>query len=138
MNNKTLFIKKVERCPASQMAMTEQIQDIGIRLNGCSGFENLCIIGLASVDIATKVENKQRIFTAKLEFKTIDDPGNDRDKYCYLLTDVTGRRFLIGTGERPYPMLSTSELAPNTPAGKSGCTCTVTYTNLFGPLSVLG
>lgn len=130
-------IKKVERCPATALANTEQIFNLGILLKGYNDFEKIDIIGLASVEITDKVEDKQRVYTTKLLFKTASSPDMDEDKFCYRLTTVAGSQFLLGTKDRPYTLFSSVELLPDSPTDKTGCTCTVTYTNLFSHLSII-
>lgn len=130
-------IKKVERCPITALADTERIFNRGLWLKGYSNFEKMDIIGLASVEISDKIEAKQRIYTTKLLFKTTSSPDMNLDKFCYRLTSVSGAQFILGTKERPYTLCNCVELLPDSPTDKAGCTCTVTYTNLFSLLSIL-
>lgn len=130
-------IKKIERCPVVALADTELIFDQGILLKGYNDFEKVDIIGLASVEVTDKVENKQRVYTTKLVFKTSSALEQDTDKYCYRLTSVYGTQFLLGTKERPYTLYNSVEIRPDSPTDKTGCTCTVTYTNQFSFLSIL-
>lgn len=130
-------IKMIELCSASSMQGTEQIFNRSIYLKGSVRFEKVEIIGLASVEVTDKIENKQRVYTTKLVFKTRHDQGFHKERSCYRLTSVTGKQYILGTKERPYPLFNSTDIIPNSPEDKTGCTCTVTYTNLFSLLSVL-
>lgn len=137
MGCQLMNIKKVERCPASAMLNAEEVFDRCIFLKECDSFEQVPIIGMASVEITDKLENKQRMFTTKLVFKTADSPGFEKDMYCYRLTSVSGKSFMLGTKSRPYSLFNSSEVIPGAPSDKAGCTCTVTYINLFSLLTIL-
>lgn len=137
MNCNLLHIKTIEKCPVSEIESSIQVLDDAIFLKESSGFEKLDIIGLASVEVTDKVDNKQKVFNSKLVFKTGLRPELDSGHFCYRLTSVSGQQYLLGTKERPYTVFTATESYPGAPADKSGCTCTVTYTNLFALLKVL-
>lgn len=137
MSNHLVSIKMVEQCPASFMQSTVRIFNQGIFLKTNTRFEKVDIIGLASVEVTDKIENKQRLYTTKLVFKTLHDPDFHKEQSCYRLTSVTGKQYILGTKERPYTLFNSVGVIPNSPEDKTGCTCTVTYTNLFSLLSVL-
>ena len=62
-------------------------------------------------------------------------PGSK--KYCFKVTTVTGSEFLIGSADKPYPVIENSESFPSAPGGKSGATVTVTYTSTIPMLAIL-
>lgn len=132
-----LHIKTVEKCLVSAMETSMQVFNNGIFLKESSGFEKLDIIGLASVEVTDKMDNNQKLFTTKLIFKTALRPELDLDRFCYRLTSVSGQEYILGTKERPYTVFTSTENYPGSTSDKAGCTCTVTYTNLFPLLTVL-
>lgn len=132
-----LHIKTVEKCLVSDMETSIPVFNNGIFLKESSNFEKLDIIGLASVEVTDKMDNKQKVRTTKLVFKTALRPELDNDHYCYRLTSVSGQKFILGTKERPFAIFSVTENYPGAEADKAGCTCTVTYTNIFSLLTVL-
>lgn len=132
-----LHIKTVEKCLVSEMETSVQVSHNEIFLKGISKFEKLDIIGLASVEVNDKTDNNQKIFTTKLVFKTILRPELDQDRFCYRLTSVSGQKFILGTKERPFAVFTSTENYPGSETDKAGCTCTITYTNIFSLLRVL-
>lgn len=132
-----LHIKTVEKCLVSRMESSEQVLNNGILLKENLEFDKIDIIGMASIEVTDKIDNKQKVFTTKLVFKTVSRPELDYDHFCYRLTTVMGKRYIMGTKERPYTVFTTTENYPGSASDKAGCTCTVTYTNLFPLLTVL-
>lgn len=130
-------IKKVECIEAYHLQHSDIISDRGIWLNVFQQFSTISTIGLSSVEISDKIENKQRIFTTKLTmFRTAKLlPGSK--KLCFRVTTVTGSQFLIGCADKPYPIIQNDENLPSADTGKSGVTVTVTLTSTIPMLSIL-
>lgn len=130
-------IKKVECIEAYHLQHSDIIADRGIWLNVFQQFSPISTIGLSSVEISDKIENKQRIFTTKLTmFRTAKLlPG--AKKLCFRVTSITGSQFLIGCADKPYPIIQNDENFPSADTGKSGVTITVTLTSTIPMLSIL-
>lgn len=130
-------IKKVECIEAYHLQHSDIIADRGVWLNVFQQFSPISTVGLSSVEISDKIENKQRIFTTKLTmFRTTKLlPGTK--KLCFRVTTVTGSRFLIGCTDKPYPVIQNEETFPSAAGGKSGVTVTVTLTSLIPMLAIL-
>lgn len=130
-------IKKVECIEAYHLQHSDIIADRGVWLNVFQQFSPISTVGLSSVEISDKIENKQRIFTTKLTmFRTIKLlPG--AKKLCFRVTTVTGSSFLIGCADKPYPVIQNEETFPSAAGGKSGVTVTVTLTSLIPMLAIL-
>ena len=131
-------IKKVECIEAYHLQHSDIIADRGVWLNVFQQFSPISTVGLSSVEISDKIENKQRIFTTKLTmFRTTKLlPG--AKKLCFRVTTVTGSSFLIGCADKPYPVIQNEETFPSATGGKSGVTVTVTLTSLIPMLAILG
>lgn len=130
-------IKKVECIEAYHLQHSDIIADRGVWLNVFQQFSPISTVGLSSVEISDKIENKQRIFTTKLTmFRTTKLLG--AKKLCFRVTTVTGSSFLIGCADKPYPVIQNEETFPSAAGGKSGVTVTVTLTSLIPMLAILG
>ena len=130
-------IRKVECIEAYHLQHSDIIADRGIWLNVFQQFSPISTIGLSSVEISDKIENKQRIFTTKLTMfrKAKLLPG--AKKLCFRVTTVTGSQFLIGCAAQPHPSIQNDENFPSADTGKSGVTVTVTLTSTIPMLSIL-
>ena len=110
-------IKKVECIEAYHLQHSDIIADRGVWLNVFQQFSPISTVGLSSVEISDKIENKQRIFTTKLTmFRTTKLlPG--AKKLCFRVTTVTGSSFLIGCADKPYPVIQNEETFPSAAGG---------------------
>ncbi|MBR2290808.1 MAG: hypothetical protein IJ868_00640 [Prevotella sp.] len=75
-------------------------------------WEQVSIQVPAKLTIINKVEDKNTVWTATLTFRTCED-RSDRGHACYLLTLADGRRLLLGSRERPFPVTLTSDTLPD-------------------------
>lgn len=94
------------------------------------------ITGNATVSEETAEENGQTVYSVQLSFFCARRAALP-ERYCvFRIRDVNGRNSLIGTGERPYPVV-TYKYTDSGPTGKKGYEYTVKYRNSVGliPLS---
>lgn len=130
-------IKKVECIEAYHLQHSDIIAGRGVWLNVFQQFSPISTVGLSSVEISDKIENKQRIFTTKLTMFRTTKLLLGAKKLCFRVTTVTGSRFLIGCADKPYPVIQNEETFPSAAGGKSGVTVTVTLTSLIPMLAIL-
>lgn len=110
---------------------------MGIMLNFWRNFADLHLVNLASMEVASKVENKSRLFTTSVKALLYDHFDMANRKLAFLVTTVSNDRFLIGTAEAPFPVVNTSDAFPDKPADPAGCTLSIEYTDTLGLLPVL-
>lgn len=66
----------------------------------------------AQLVISDKIENGNRIYTAKLTFQTCVEWMADTDRLAFLCRSIDGKYYLIGTDERPYPIVTQQQVHP--------------------------
>lgn len=94
-------------------------------------FIDLCLVGLASVDVSQNVENGSRLTTVKLTAHTTDDFHVDHRRLAWRVTTVDGKQYLIGINEQPFPVTTVADNFPDKATERSGKTVTVNWqTNL--------
>lgn len=124
---KTRFITKLERVLVSDLAEASFIQNLGVMLPATLTTEKIEIIGLASLQVDDKVENKGLFQTAKLTATLGCRIDTGVKKYAYLCTDDQGERTLIGSSSRPYAITTFSDVHPESGASRAAVTMTVNY-----------
>lgn len=130
-------INKIQYIDTRQLQHTTVIPGLGIKLNYWRNFIELPLANLASMEIVSKVENKTRLFTTTLKALLTRHFDIANRRLAYMVTTVEGKRFLVGTGEAPYPISNTTDTFPDKTTDQSGMTLTVEYTDTFGLLPVL-
>lgn len=115
---------------SNQLASSIFISGLGVYLSSGLPFEKLSTVGLSSFEVSDKVENKIRTFTQNLTSVLSErfDVGNR--KLCFRLTSVSGEQFLIGSHERPYPLVTFTDSRPDSVTSKCAVTLLVSYSNV--------
>lgn len=88
----------IQSCPASYWPTPYTL-----RFDSTPAWEELSIRTPADLTITAKMEEKQPILTAKLEFRYCGEHF-DRSPSVYLVTLASGAQMVLGTAERPYPV----------------------------------
>ena len=98
-------IKNISILPCAglpQYAMAKSLSDIPVGINCATS--NLDIYPEYSLEVESKYTNGNYFENLSLEFtSTTRIPKNP--KMAVVITDVEGNNFLIGTKERPYPVI---------------------------------
>lgn len=66
-----------------------------------------------SMTIAEKDDDGNTIFTTTLKFSTPDEVRIDRRRLAFAVTLADGRRYLIGSALRPYPIIERTQNCPD-------------------------
>lgn len=90
-------------------------------------FMDLCLVGLASVDVSQNVENGSRLTAVKLTAHTTDDFHVDHRRLAWRVTTVDGKQYLIGINEQPFPVTTVSDNYPDKSTEPSGKIITVSW-----------
>lgn len=105
------IVTKVERTRVTNLTGMVRLTMSTVSLPASIEWESLEIKPHAQLVITDKQQNKNTVWTAKLSFKTCQQMP-DRDRYAYLCHLSDGQRRLIGSDERPYPVMSVQENMP--------------------------
>lgn len=90
--------------------------------------EKLCTVGLSGLEMTDKVENKVRLYTVKMTCRLRQEWTAGNRKVAFVVTALNGKKWVIGSYARPYPVVTQKTVMPDTPSGVSGTEMTVTYT----------
>ena len=117
--------------------MTQLLQNINrvefieVSLQYWRNFTELCLVGLASVEVSQNIENNSRLTTVKLTAHTTADFNVDHRRLAWRVTTVDGNQYLIGINEQPFPVTTVADHFPDKATERSGKTVTATWqTNL--------
>ena len=105
------IVTAVERTPARNLVGIVRVDMTSVILPAAIEWQPIDIKPHAQLVITDKQEDKNTVWSAKLTFKTCETIA-DRGYYGYRCRLKNGQYRLIGTVERPYPVLSVSESMP--------------------------
>lgn len=115
---------------ATDLSSSIFIPGVGVYLGSSLTFQKLETIGLSSLEFTDKIENKNRIVSQKLTSSICKRFEVGNHKFCFLVTAVSGKQYIIGTKDRPYPLITFTDSRPDNAASKCAVTMLVTYSNL--------
>lgn len=123
-------IVRISVLPCEQIAGFLRISNTEVRLSDNLHFEECSLFRKpAELTIEEKIEDKQRIFNAKLLFHTCDKWPENVQRVAYLCETADGERYLIGNHVRPYPVTLRKSIHPDNYADNQLAEVTVTYTS---------
>lgn len=82
----------------------------------------------AKLIISDKIEDKVRMYTAQLSFRTCEEMEHI-ERQAYLCKTVNGKYYVIGSAERPYPITTVTDNHPDNLADSQLYEVTVNYTS---------
>ena len=129
-------IIKVERADIDQLNPITILSDDTCSVSQNVNFTDLHIKEQAAVNVESSVENNEEIYNTTLEFKTCHYEPSVPRRQVFRLTSADGTLYLLGTHERPYPVIK--QVLPF-PKGQDSQlrTVTVTLKSRFGLLRIL-
>ena len=110
MKSQLLYIKKIEYCAAYHLkrAIILPAQAIAL-VREPMPWQELPLVGLASLEVTNEVDNGVRIYTSKLTATLCKPFLHPKRPSTFRLTDVQGKQYLLGTAQSPYPLITQKE-----------------------------
>lgn len=82
---------------------------------------------------STKIDDNNRVVTTTLKFLTPNNLHRPRRHLVFKVTLTDGRQFLIGSDQRPYPVVDITDNCPDSTTDNQLNEVTVTYKCLHIP-----
>ena len=110
------------------------VSNMEARLSSVVPFRELeAIKKPAQLTISDKLEDKVRLYLSKLVFYLCADTYVDSDRMAFLCETIDGKRYLIGTAERPFPIVTQQEIHPANGSDNQLTEVTVSWTTAKRP-----
>ena len=112
-----LYIHKIEWCEAyylqSAILMSHDRRAI---LRDVAPWRTLPTVGLAALETTEEMENGVRLHTTKLSATLEETFVFPERPIAFLASSVNGSRFLLGTPQRPFPLITQNTILPSNSA----------------------
>ena len=112
-----LYIHKIEWCEAyhlqSAILMSHDCRAI---LRDVAPWRTLPTVGLAALETTEEMENGVRLHTTKLSATLEETFVFPERPIAFLASSVNGSRLLIGTAQRPFPLITQNTILPSNSA----------------------
>lgn len=132
-----VHVIKIERAPASAVVGMTQVTSGSCNLPQNVNFTEINIQGLVDAKMDDNIENKERIYTTTITFRTCDKTPADSRHQVFRLTTVDGNRLLVGTSSRPYPIVREHNPYPGKPGDNLLKEVTVTWKSTLPMLYII-
>lgn len=131
-------INKVEFIETRYLSNMVLLGNNEVTLQYWRNFIELCLVGLADVEVNQAVDNGSRLTTIKLTARTTSDFTVDDRRLAWRVSTVTGEQFLIGTTEQPFPVTTVANDFPDKATSQSGKEITVSWQTPLNILKIKG
>jgi hypothetical protein len=125
--SKLVHVNKIEMLRCEDLIPMIVLSDTTCRFSREPFFTFMDIHELVGVTVEDSYENNQKVFTTTATFATCcKKPLTDR-RMAFRLTSVDGKRYMIGTNSRPYPIIRQNNTFPDKPADSMLKSVTITW-----------
>ena len=135
--SKLVHINKLEMVRIEELTPMRVISDTSCRFTREVDFIEIAIHELVGVSIEDSYENNQKIYTTTASFSTCCKHPFTYRRMAFRLTSVDGKRYMIGTNSRPYPIIKEKNPFPEKVADSTLKTVTVSWKSLFPMLLIV-
>lgn len=112
-----LYIHKIEWCEAYHLLSAILMpHDRRAILRDVAPWRTLPIVGLAALETTEEMENGVRLHTTKLSATLEETFVFPERPIAFLASSVNGSRFLVGTAQRPFPLITQNTILPSNSA----------------------
>lgn len=123
-----VHVNKIEKIAAVDLGNVTKTSDSSCKLLPNVNFASINnIYGLIAVKMENAVENGNQVYTTTVTYNTSDKKPGGRQRLAFRLTSVHGTQFLVGTNERPYPVVKESNPFPAAAGDTVLKTVTITW-----------
>lgn len=121
------YIHKIEKVAAKHLRLLQVMPDgLHAFMTAYVPWQVVPIVGLASLEVSDENVDGVRTYASKLTATLKERPLPDAEPMAYRLTQTDGRRWLLGSAERPLPLTTITDTHPDRAAEKCACTLMVT------------
>ena len=112
-----LYIHKIEWCEAYHLQSAILMpHDRRAILRDVAPWRTLPTVGLAALETTEEMENGVRLHTTKLSATLEETFVFPERPIAFLASSVNGSRLLIGTAQRPFPLITQNTILPSNSA----------------------
>lgn len=135
--SKLVHITKIEFADARSIDGLYVLNGTTCRFVSLPAFSEIGIRELVGVNIEDSYENNQKVYTTTATFNTCDKKHMTLRQTVFRLTSIDGKRYLIGTDSRPYPIIKERNPFPEKPADSALKTVTITWKAPYPMLHII-
>ncbi|MCM1356520.1 MAG: hypothetical protein NC212_08970 [Staphylococcus sp.] len=130
-------ITKVSYIDARTLQDITVIPGMGVILGDDFNFIALRLVGLGGCEVSSATDDRVPVFTSVLSCLLSEDFDPANRPLAFMMTTLQGERFLLGTAESPFPIITSVSSLPDKMSEPSGYRLTATWSTTLGLLRVI-
>ncbi|MDR1454606.1 MAG: hypothetical protein LBJ01_03045 [Tannerella sp.] len=123
--------------PASLFIDSQELIEEGGTVAAYGSFTGIPTVSLCGCSVTAETVGGETVYTTVLNFQMKDCEDHSRrliselvmTDCCFRLTDVYGKKYLLGLDKRPYPTVKPSFRSESLPSGQRAFSVEITYIN---------
>ncbi|MGP1465255.1 MAG: hypothetical protein ACTTKJ_06530 [Prevotella koreensis] len=135
--SKLVHINSIEMVRCEELVPMKILSDTTCRFSREPDFIKMNIQELVGVSIENNYENNQNVFSTTATFSTSCKFPLTNRRFAFRLTSVDGKRYMIGTKNRPYPIIKEKNPFPEKPSDSTLKTVSITWKALHPMMLIL-
>lgn len=128
---------KIEVCDSSALLDALVLSEKDCFLTRDVNFTEVNAFGNIQVSDDSNYENNELVWTTTITYKAKSKNPQMWRRKAFRMTAIDGKKYLVGTGERPFPVIKESNPYPDKATGSTLMTVTITWKSLHGMLRIL-
>lgn len=128
---------KIEVCDSSALLDALVLDEKGCFLTRDVNFAEVNAFGNIQVSDDSSYENNELVWTTTITYKVKSKDPQMWRRRAFRMTAIDGKKYLVGTGVRPFPVIKESNPYPDKATGPTLMTVTITWKSLHGMLRIL-
>lgn len=130
-------IIKIEETDCRNLSTMEVVGERQCHFMSDVNFTEINTFGNIQVSEDSDYQNNERIWTITITYKQkCKNPSGWRRK-AFRMTRLDGKKIVVGTFSRPFPVIKESNPYPDKPTGTTLMTVTVTWKSKLGMLEII-
>lgn len=128
---------KIEECECSELLNAGIFSEQKCFLTANVNFEEINTVGNIQVSDESSYENNELIWTTTVTYKVKSKSPRAWRRKAFRMTAIDGTMYLVGTGDRPFPVIKESNPYPGLPTGTTLMTITVSWKSSHGLMKIM-
>lgn len=130
-------IIKIEQADCKDLSVMEVAGERQCHFMSDVNFTEINTFGNIQVSEDSDYQNNERIWTITVTYKQKCKLPTGARRKAYRLTRLDGTQFVVGTYDRPFPVIKESNPYPDKVTGTTLMTVTITWKSKHGMLEII-
>ncbi len=135
--SKLVHVSKIEKIYTDQLSSMKIVERTKCLFQSQPIFEEISVNELVDAVCEDSLENNEKVFTTTISFQTCDKTTSLLRRMAFRLTCLDGKKFMVGTNHRPFPIIKENNPYPGKPTESALKKITITWKSPYPMLEIV-